>query len=259
MGAFRPGFARRGAAYCRYPAARPFRRTGFSGQHRQATQLDALADYRRQRGSRASLARYSRRGLHGAASKQKCGWGAPISGQRRRVCPVHKLFCPSGIRRGFSPCCPHSLICWSGRLPATELVLQFCFCAFQPRTLRLGQGLAGAVDIEGEHRQRRAIGTGLAARTMFGGALERCRDFLGAGQLEHAAFQIERVAFPCHPLRPSLRRGFLRGCRAAGFSDCGLPWPCGLPSFGHVRLHFLFCRKRSPDRSVPRTHFAVEV
>ena len=78
----------------------------------------------------------------------------------------------------------------------SELMLQFHLRALQPRTLRLRQGLAGAVDIEGQHRQRRAIGAGLAARTVLRGSLERRRDLLRARQLEDAASSDRARRFP---------------------------------------------------------------
>src|SRR5258707_6331349 len=67
-----------------------------------------------------------------------------------------------------------------------ELVLQLHLRALQPGALRLWQGLAGAIDIEGQHRQRGAVGARLAARTVLRGPLERSRDLLRARQLEHA-------------------------------------------------------------------------
>src|ERR1700716_601363 len=86
-----------------------------------------------------------------------------------------------------------------------KLMFQLDLRAFQPRTLRLRQRLAGAVDIKGQHRQRRAIGAGLAARTVLRRTLQRGRDFLRACQLEDPALEIERVAFLRHALRPTLR------------------------------------------------------
>src|SRR5258707_6380323 len=53
-----------------------------------------------------------------------------------------------------------------------ELPLQFALGPLQPVALRLRQALAGTVDIEGQHRERRAIGAGLAARTPFRRALQ---------------------------------------------------------------------------------------
>src|ERR1700682_2503038 len=86
-----------------------------------------------------------------------------------------------------------------------KLMFQLDLRAFQPRTLRLRQLLAGAVDIKGQHRQRRAIGAGLAARTVLRRTLQRGRDFLRACQLEDPALEIERVAFLRHALRPAFR------------------------------------------------------
>src|SRR5260370_8026060 len=81
-----------------------------------------------------------------------------------------------------------------------ELMLQFHLRTLEPRALGFWQGLAGAIDIEGQHRQRGAVGTGLAPRTMLRGPLERRRYLLRARQFEHALLHIDLLAFPPHPL-----------------------------------------------------------
>src|SRR5258707_1460189 len=91
---------------------------------------------------------------------------------------------------------------WPRSLVAAELVPQLGLGALQAVALRFRQRLAGAVDIERQHRERRAIGACLAARTAFGRALERSRDSFWISQREDAVRQIERVAFPGHALRP---------------------------------------------------------
>src|SRR4051794_4744599 len=70
------------------------------------------------------------------------------------------------------------------RLLPPELPLQLHLRALQPRALGLRQGLAGTVDIKGQHRQRRAIGAGLAARALLCRTFERCGDLLRAGLFE---------------------------------------------------------------------------
>ena len=92
---------------------------------------------------------------------------------------------------------------------AMKLPPQFGLGALQSVALRFRQRLAGAVDIKGQHRERRAIGACLAARTSFRRALERCRDFLRVGLFEDAVFQVERVAFLRYSLRPALWRRLL--------------------------------------------------
>src|ERR1700722_11318970 len=74
----------------------------------------------------------------------------------------------------------------------------------QPLALRLRQRLAGAVDVKSQHRERRTIGAGLAARTAFRRALQGGGDPLRVAQGEDALSQIERVAFPRYALRPAL-------------------------------------------------------
>src|ERR1700722_18993685 len=85
--------------------------------------------------------------------------------------------------------------------------LQLQLRALQPPALRPRQGLAGAVDVEGQHRERRTIGAGLAARTAFRGALQGGGDPLRVAQGEDATFEIERVTLPGHALRPAPWRG----------------------------------------------------
>ena len=80
-----------------------------------------------------------------------------------------------------------------------------------PFTLRARQGfapagrqvLAGAIDVEGQHRQRRAIRIGFAAAAAFRRAFQRRRNPLRIAFGEDAAVEIERVAFARHPRRPA--------------------------------------------------------
>src|SRR6185437_6106458 len=84
-------------------------------------------------------------------------------------------------------------------------MLQLGLRTLQPVALCLWQGLAGAVDVEGEHRKRGTIGAGLAPLALFCRSLERCRDLFRVGEREDASFQIERIAFARDPLRPAIR------------------------------------------------------
>src|SRR5262245_26236667 len=59
---------------------------------------------------------------------------------------------------------------------------------------RRGKVSAGAIDVEGQHRQRGAERIGLAALAAFRRAFERGGNALGALLLEAAAFEVERVA-----------------------------------------------------------------
>src|SRR5258707_13128963 len=159
---------------------------------------------------------------------------------------------------------------WPRSLVAAELVPQLGLGALQAVALRFRQGLAGAVDIERQHRERRAIGARLAARTAFRRALERSRDFLRAGQLEDALLQIERVALPRHALRPALWR-FPLGCRfppcrtrlpsrrigrifpGSRFARCGFARTRRFPTFSHIRLHAVSAKNGDePDRFLYR-------
>src|SRR6185437_10512005 len=73
-------------------------------------------------------------------------------------------------------------------------MLQFRLRPLQPRALGFRQRLAGAVDVEGQHRERGAVGTTLAAGAVLRGALQRSRDLLRIGQREDAALEVERIA-----------------------------------------------------------------
>jgi len=112
-----------------------------------------------------------------------------------------------------------------------ELLAQLDLCPLQRLAPAGGKILAGAVDVEDQHRQRGAVWAGLAPAAALGGALERGGDAFGVAQFEHAAFEIEGVAFPCHPRRPAAaraspggfaaRRAVMRGLMPCGLSGCG--------------------------------------
>lgn len=107
----------------------------------------------------------------------------------------------------------------------TKLMLQFGFCPLQPIPLGFGQGLAGSVNVECQHRKRGAVGAALAARAVLCRALEGSGDLLRIGQFEDAALEIKRTAFPRDALRPALRcSGFCRGLfRSRRFFHSGCP------------------------------------
>src|SRR6185312_17245581 len=88
---------------------------------------------------------------------------------------------------------------------AAELLAQLGLCAFERAAARGTQILAGAVDVEGQHRHGRAIGIGFASLAVLGRALERSGDARRAPEREDAALEIERVALPRHPARPAMR------------------------------------------------------
>ena len=90
-------------------------------------------------------------------------------------------------------------------LVSAELPFQFDLGLVQARPLRFGQGLARPIDLECQHRKRRARGACLAARAAFGGALERGRDALRITQREDASLEIESVASLGNTLGPSFR------------------------------------------------------
>jgi HAMP domain-containing protein len=198
-------------------------------------------------------------GTHAVERKYAVAPGTrPLHGQYPRgLSPRH-----SGARasanpesRAASSGFPGSLVSPAPRntaLLTMKLVLQRGLGALQAVALGFRQGLAGAVDIECQHRERGAIGASLATRTAFRGAFERSRDLLRTCQLEHALLQIERVALPGHALRPALwrclaggrvppRRARLTGSRrprifASGFACCGLARTHRFPMSSHLQL-----------------------
>ena len=121
----------------------------------------------------------------------------------------------------------------------------------QPCTLRLRQRLAGAVDIEGQHRQRRAICAGLAARTVLGGTLERCGDLLRLVSLKtprlRSSASLSRVTRCDHRFGEDFFAGFC-GC-SFGVRPFASAWPSAVRA---CLAPWLFCRKRPPDHSVPK-------
>src|SRR5947208_10602442 len=91
-------------------------------------------------------------------------------------------------------------------LIAAELFAQLDLGALQRLLARCRKLAAGPIDVERQHRQRRAIGTALAAAAAFRRALERARDPLWIAAREHALVEIERVAVLGHPRRPPAAR-----------------------------------------------------
>ena len=123
-----------------------------------------------------------------------------------------------------------------------ELVLQLHLRPLQSGTLGLRQGLSGAVDIEGQHRQRRAIGAGLAARTMLCRALERRAIFFALASLKTPRFRssasLSRVTRCDHRFGDDF-------FAVVTFSRVGR-------GFRRRHVRPILFAERLPDRSVPR-------
>src|SRR5580704_8242815 len=161
----------------------------------------------------------------------------------------------------------------------SELLAQFDLRLLQRPAAARGQIPAGAIDVEDQHRQRRAVGLRFAPVAFLRRALERSGDALGVFPGEDAAFQIERTAFardtagpgagriaPCRLRAPrlSLRRftpARLPGCRVAahglsagrGASHAVLP-TCGPPDLRSCRravLSTLLQQSRQTAAVVP--------
>lgn len=140
-----------------------------------------------------------RGGLHFAQARRLAGCG-----------PGRKIGRLQGARR----CLRGAVAPWRAagevRLFAMKLALQFGFRPLQPVAFGSWQVLAGAVDIEDQHRQRRAIGAGFPAPAVFRRTFQRRGNLRCTGELEHPAIQIERVALFRDALRPAPRTGFSR-------------------------------------------------
>ncbi|EGE61051.1 hypothetical protein RHECNPAF_1260029 [Rhizobium etli CNPAF512] len=88
----------------------------------------------------------------------------------------------------------------------TEVFSQFVLGFFKSGPSFFRQLVAGAVDVEGQHRHGRAEGTGLTAMTLLGRMLDRAGDLLRIVRFEHTFLQVHRVAVFGDVLRPFLLR-----------------------------------------------------
>src|SRR5215208_1034036 len=87
---------------------------------------------------------------------------------------------------------------------AAEDLAQFALGALEHALLPLGEVLAGAVDVKGQHRHRRLVGRALAPLAGFSRTLQRQRDLVRVAVGEHAFLEIECIAAPGHLARPAL-------------------------------------------------------
>src|SRR6267143_2134125 len=79
------------------------------------------------------------------------------------------------------------------------------FRALEHLALRARKALAAAIDVEVQHRHRRAERRALAAPAALGRALERTRDGARAAPREDAALEVERIARTHDARRPAFR------------------------------------------------------
>src|SRR5438552_5333608 len=104
---------------------------------------------------------------------------------------------------------------------------QFRFCTLENALAALRQVLATAIDVEGEHRKRRAIGIGFSPLAPLPGALQRRSDPFRIGPGEDAFIKVERVALARHTHGPAAA-----GCAApAAFARSAARLE-GFPLFG---------------------------
>ena len=102
---------------------------------------------------------------------------------------------------------------------AAKLLAQFALGAFQGFAPAGWQVPAGAIDVEGQHRQRRAVRIGFAPAAAFRRSFQRRRDALWIALGEDAAVEIERIAFARHTRRPApAARSAARGSAPGRFS-----------------------------------------
>jgi hypothetical protein len=120
-----------------------------------------------------------------------------------------------------------------------ELSAQLVFRSHQGLLARRRQVPAGAVDVEGEHRQRGAEWISLAPPAPFGRPLQRGCDALGIARGKHAALEGKRVTLLGDTARPAAsRRGPLsrRSGPAPTAGARGTPavlFLCGCASLRH--------------------------
>ncbi len=89
----------------------------------------------------------------------------------------------------------------------SKQVSQFVLGSLESSPLHRWELLARPVQIEGEHRHRRAEGIGLAAMTTLSGTLERPSNLPGILMGEHARLEIQSIAGLGHALGPPLALG----------------------------------------------------
>src|SRR5439155_18489799 len=107
---------------------------------------------------------------------------------------------------------PSPLRGFCSQLPAgrvfvtTEGASQFGLRLLQYAPLARAQIVPGPVDVERQHRHRRAVWLALEAMAVLRRALERTRDSLRVVPREDAALEIERVALLRDTRRPAPTR-----------------------------------------------------
>ena len=134
---------------------------------------------------------------------------ASITGRRRR-----------GPRSGAgptanrAPCDSRSLPWWRSKPPVqgAELVLGPLEHTFSA----VAESLAGTIDVEGEHRHRRAKGIAPATTAAIGRSLQGGRDRARAPLAEDTVVEIQGIAGLGHVLRPPARRAGFRSRPALG-------------------------------------------
>src|SRR5262245_12442183 len=103
---------------------------------------------------------------------------------------------------------------------AAEGLAQLVLGALEGLETRLAEILAGAVDVEVQHRHGRAEGRGLPAMAALGRALQRLGDGSGTALLENAVLKRHGVAALGDARRPFLRGAL--GLPGSGFAVRGL-------------------------------------
>src|SRR5207253_7618563 len=86
---------------------------------------------------------------------------------------------------------------------AAEDVAQFVFGSLEDASSAFGKVLAGAIDVEVQHRHGGLIRLGLAAFAAFGGTLQRESYLTRAHRSKNFRLQVERVAALRHPRGPT--------------------------------------------------------
>jgi hypothetical protein len=101
-----------------------------------------------------------------------------------------------------------------------ELLTQLTLGTHQYAATHRRQIGAGTIDVETQHRKRRAIGVRFFSAACFSGPLQRRRDPFWILQGENALLQIERIASPSDVGRPEPGRVTGRCAHARSLSGC---------------------------------------
>ena len=126
----------------------------------------------------------------------------------------------------------------------------------------VAQSLTGTIDVEGEHRHRRAKRVALATSAAVGRSLQGSRDRARAPLAEDTLLEIQGVAGLGHVLRPAARRAGFRSSHFLGLHRatgkqlmCRAPMPEARPMAPRGRADYLARPRSTPMEPSLLTHY----